>query len=58
MITRQQAVRLINSHLDIGIRAEQKEAYHYGRMELRVLLDLIYGGPPDPLAIDDHLLAK
>jgi hypothetical protein len=58
MITRKQAVRLINSHLDIGIPAEQKAAFHYGRMELMVLLDLIYGGPPDPLAIDEHLLAK
>ena len=55
---RHELVALINSHLDMGIPDVNKHHHHYGRMELKVLLDLLYGGPPNKLKIEDHLLAK
>lgn len=56
MITRIQAVSMINSQLDHGTR-KTKPAWHYGRVELKELLDAIFG-PPDPKNLDEHIKAQ
>ena len=50
MISRTEAVALINKRLhEHGkdeIVGEPINLYHYGKVELRELMDLLYGGPP------------
>ena len=46
MLGREKAVELIQNQFDFQYETEQKAAWHYGKMELRALLDAIYGGPP------------
>lgn len=45
--SRKESVNLIRKRLD-GIEMPKKEggAHHYGRQELRELMDFIYGGKP------------
>ena len=43
-ISRIEAVKMVNDHLDHGTR-RPKAAHHYGRVEIRELLDAIYGLP-------------
>jgi len=45
--TREEAVQLIHAqlHWKTG-RKKVGQAHHYGRQELRALLDFLYGGPP------------
>ena len=38
--------------------AGQKRAWHFGRCELRALLDVIYGAPPDPTNIEELIQSK
>lgn len=46
-LTRAEAVRLIEYQLNDTKDSEAKpNTYHYGRVELRALMDMIYGGPP------------
>ncbi|MHA1958589.1 MAG: hypothetical protein ACW968_16910 [Candidatus Thorarchaeota archaeon] len=45
VITRQEAAMLVNELLDCD-PSSTKGAWHVGRVEFRVLLDAIYGGPP------------
>jgi hypothetical protein len=46
VITRQEAAMLVNELLDCDLNPSTKRAWHVGRVEFRVLLDAIYGGPP------------
>jgi hypothetical protein len=46
MKPRKEAVSLIRKHLEKGLHVSEKECHHYGRVELRMLLDFLYGGPP------------
>ena len=68
MITRAEAVKIVNDHLDYGFKGElsplkspwgktTKASWHYGRCEVRALLDAIYGGPPDPKCLEEHIKA-
>ena len=45
-MNRKDAVELIHKQLDYDYCFRNKNAPHYGRLELRELLDEIYGGPP------------
>ena len=53
MLTRIEAVKMVNDHMDHGFKGE-KQQWHYGRCELKQLLDALYG-PPDPMNLDEHL---
>ena len=55
MVDRREAVSLILHQLGQGVdkytRADdgwdsKTQPWHYGRVELRILMDFIYGGPP------------
>jgi hypothetical protein len=47
MKTRAEAVALINERLGQSAPpGSEKRAHHYGKVELRELMDFIYGGPP------------
>jgi len=52
MPTRAELVKFINDQLDPEYRAPETvpghdhSLHHYGRCELKALLDQIYGGPP------------
>ena len=70
MLTRIEAVKMINKHLDEGLKGSlppkvlelngrinvHKMSWHYGRCELKVLLDAIYG-LPDPNILEEHIKA-
>lgn len=45
MKTRKEAVALINKQFDEE-KLKESGCWHYGRVELRALLDLIYEGEP------------
>jgi len=51
MVSREEAVSLIKDQLDNETdtykNSSSKCAWHYGKQELRELLDLIYGGEPE-----------
>ena len=48
MRTRKEVVELIGRQMDRGpARREKPTCWHYGIVELRELLDFIYGGPPE-----------
>lgn len=62
MISRREAVKMINGYMNhnkgtICQDGQIKGPWHFGRVELKHLLDAIYG-PVDPRNIDEHLLAK
>jgi len=73
MISRAEAVKMVNAHFDEGYKEQlppkgssifgagpintRKECWHYGRVEVKALLDAIYG-PPDPRNIDEQIKAK
>ena len=52
MITRAEAVAIINRGLDTAVKP--KGAWHFGRIEIKELLDAIYG-PPDPDNEREHI---
>jgi hypothetical protein len=64
MITRAEAAKMVNEHFDEGFKGVlpvkhghptfHKIPWHYGRVEVRALLDAIYG-PPNPLNLDEHI---
>ena len=41
-----------------GPMPAKKRNFHYGRCELRALMDAIYGGPPDPTKLEEWIQAK
>lgn len=47
--TREEAARFIETQLapDWVTSLEKGEQFHYGKQELRELMDFIYGGPPE-----------
>lgn len=46
--SRKETVELIYKQLDMETSAaKNKSHHHYGKAELRELLDFIYGGPPE-----------
>lgn len=53
-ITRVDAVAIVNNHLDHGTR-QSKSCWHYGRVEIKELLDAIYGKPK---GLEDAIKAK
>lgn len=53
-ISRTDAVKIVNDHLDNGTR-QTKSYWHYGRVEIKELLDAIYGKPK---GLEDAIKAK
>jgi hypothetical protein len=46
MKTRAEAAQYANNLMWHGVPVEQKDASHFGRVELRMLMDFIYEGKP------------
>ena len=46
MKTRAEVARFLEKLLDEGLPSNRKAAWHFGKMELRDLMDFIYEGPP------------
>ena len=55
MKPRTEAVKLIMAQLDEWPRQNEFSAWHYGKCELRQLMDFIYGGHP---ATDEECLGE
>ena len=47
MKTREEAVKLIEDQIEDRKCSRGKGAVHYGKQELRELMDFIYGGEPE-----------
>lgn len=68
MISRAQAAKLVRKQLNHNIPTEcmskygsttgmviPKPQWHYGKVEIKQLLDAIYG-PPNPADIEEHII--